>query len=264
MPEGDTIFRAAAKLRSTICGCEICDAKTRSLTIPAASFVRQTLTDIEARGKHLLMHLSDGRILHSHMGMTGAWYVYQPQQSWTKPQQQAELVLRFDHLVAVCFSPKLMELLSPGELKHHRWLTQLGPDLLAANFDIDEALGRFRRRNALPIGEAVMNQAIVSGIGNVYKSELLFLDQVHPLTVVADVSDEALTSIIKRARKLLQRNVLGGPRRTRFRGDGHHKWVYGRQGEPCLKCGEAIRLTRQGDLGRTTYFCPQCQVTKDK
>ena len=256
MPEGDTIYRTAAKLRAGIAGRDIRAAQVRALGFQADSIIGQTLTDIEARGKHLLMHLSDDRVIHSHMGMTGAWHVYRHDQKWRKPQRQAELILRFEPSVAVCFSPKVLELLSYGELKHHRWLVRLGPDLLAGEIDVEEIIQCFRRRDELPIGEAVMNQAIVSGIGNVYKSELLFLAGIHPLTRVADLSSEALGSIVTQARKLLKRNVLDGPRRTRFCGDGIHKWVYGRAGQACLKCGETIRLTRQGDLGRTTYFCP--------
>ena len=278
MAEGDTIFRAAAKLRDSIAGQVIRAADTGETlaaqastgqplrpVAPAVAAIRpetlagQTVTSIEARGKHLLMQLDDGRVLHSHMGMDGSWHIYSPGQPWQKPARHADLVLQFDHVIAVCFLPKVLELLTAAELQRHRWLTRLGPDLLANEVDVDEVIGRFRRRNELPIGEAVMNQSIVSGIGNVYKSELLFLDQLHPLTRVADVSDEKLASLITRARKLLQRNVHGEPRRTRFRGDGHSKWVYGRAGEACLKCGETIRLTRQGDLGRTTYYCPRCQ-----
>ena len=259
MPEGDTIYRAAAKLRDAIGRQVIRNAETRSQTFPAKSLIGEPLTKIEALGKHLLMHLGDGRVLHSHMGMTGSWHVYQTQQAWTKPSHQAEVVLRFEHADAVCFSPKLIELLAPGELKRHLWLTRLGPDLLADILDMDEAIARFHRHDTSPIGEAVMNQAIVCGIGHVCKSELLFLQQLHPRTYVRDLSDEQLISLITRSTKLLKRNVNGGPRRTRFRGDGITKWVYGRQGEPCLKCGATIQLTRQGDLGRTTYYCPSCQ-----
>ena len=260
MPEGDTIFRSAAKLGQSLEGCVIREATTTSLTLQTDSLIGQTIVNIAARGKHLLMHLSNTQIIHSHMGMTGSWHTYRRNHSWHKPASQAVLALYFDNAVAVCYSPKLLELLTAAELKRHRWLARLGPDLLAQEFDVAEALTRFRRRNELPMGEAPMNQSIVSGIGNVYKSELLYLDQTHPLTFVTDTSDETLTNIITRARKLLRRNVLGGPRRTRFRGDGHTLWVYGRQGEPCLKCGAMIHLTRQGDLGRTTYFCPSCQV----
>jgi len=274
MPEGDTIFRAAAKLRGSIDRAVIRDAVTGTAAlkpvgpavaaIDAASLVGCRIDDIEARGKHLLMHLSDRRVIHSHMGMDGSWHVYAPGQPWRKPERQAEIVLRFDRTTAVCFSPKLLEILSAGELKHHRWLARLGPDLLATQFDEDDIVRRFRRCHRTPIGEALMNQTVVSGIGNVYKSELLFLDTIHPLTKVGELPEARLRSLMRRARKLLRRNVMAGPRRTRFRGDGHRHWVYGRQGEPCMKCGEAIRLTRQGELGRTTYYCPACQMANDQ
>lgn len=259
MPEGDTIFRAAAKLRESITGATILAAESKEPNVDAESLRDRVLGSIEALGKHVLMHLDDRRVIHSHMGMTGSWHVYGPDQTWRKPASRAGLVLKFDVAVAVCFSPKLLEVLTAGELKQHRYLTRLGPDLLAPEIDEVDVLLRFRHHDRLPIGEAVMDQTVVSGIGNVYKSELLFLDGIHPLTKVINLPDESILSIVRRARKLLKRNLHGGPRRTRFRGDGHNVWVYGRQGEVCLKCNATIQVTRQGELGRTTYLCPVCQ-----
>ncbi len=269
MPEGDTIFRAAAKLRENILGSTIQSADTRALDFDAEKLHSKQVTRIDARGKHLLIYAddengTDGWIVHSHMGMKGSWHCYSNGQPWRKPAERAELTLQFDHGHAVCFSPKLLELLTPAQLKVHRWFARLGPDLLSPDFDAGEVLVRFRRRNSSPIGEAIMNQTIVAGIGNVYKSELLFLDGIHPLSRVASFSDEQLLGIMRRARRLLAKNVGPGRRRTRFRGDRYNHWAYGRAGEPCLKCGGEIHLTRQDDLGRTTYFCPTCQPLREE
>jgi endonuclease-8 len=264
MPEGDTIFRTAATLRGVIEGATIRHAGGRSETIDLASLAECTLANIEARGKHLLMHLDDGRAIHSHMGMTGSWHTYAPHEAWQKPAHWAEITLIFEGVTAVCFTPKLLELLTPDGLRRHPWLTRLGPDILATSFDQATALARMRVHNATAIGEAVMNQTIVCGIGNVYKSELLFVTGVHPRTKVGELDDGELVELIERARKLMRRNLSGFRRITRFRGDSQKQWVYGRAGEPCLTCGTAIEITRQGDLGRVTFWCPHCQKPRKK
>jgi endonuclease-8 len=168
-------------------------------------------------------------------------------------------VLAVEELDVICFSPKLLELLSADQLRHHVHLRRLGPDLLAAEFALAGAVARFRARDELPLGEAVMNQTIVCGIGNVYKSDLLFLLGFDPFAPVRKFSDDELARLIDRARRLMQRNLSGAARQTRFRGDGRRLWAYGRSGEACYKCGATIQLRRQGDAGRTTCWCPQCQ-----
>ncbi|HYO25329.1 MAG TPA: hypothetical protein VEQ85_10310, partial [Lacipirellulaceae bacterium] len=166
-------------------------------------------------------------------------------------------------------SPKQLELLTADQLRRHPHLTRLGPDLLgadlsAAAFDIPAAVARFRARNRLPLGEAVMNQTIVSGIGNVYKSDLLFLMGFDPFAPVERFTDAELAAMIELARKLLAKNLTGAPRQTRFRGDGRRLWCYGRSGQACYKCGATIRLRRQGEAGRTTCWCPQCQPARQR
>jgi endonuclease-8 len=168
-------------------------------------------------------------------------------------------VLAVDELDVICFSPKLLELLSADQLRHHAHLRRLGPDMLAREFDLPDAVSRFRARNELPLGEAVMNQTIVCGIGNVYKSDLLFLMGFDPFAAVAKFTDDELAAMIDRARRLMLRNLSGAPRQTRFRGDGRRLWCYGRSGEACFKCGGVLQLRRQGEAGRTTCWCPTCQ-----
>jgi endonuclease-8 len=162
-------------------------------------------------------------------------------------------------VVVVFFSPKQLEVLSPDAFRRHRYLHRLGPDLLASQIDIDQVVVRFRRHNATPLGVAVMNQTICCGIGNVYKSELLFLEKLDPFAPVAVVDDASLGELLQLARELMQFNLQGPRRTTRTEGDGGRLWVYGRRGEPCYLCGCTIHLTRQGDAGRTTYWCPECQ-----
>lgn len=260
MPEGDTIFRAAATLRPAMQGGVIESARLRDRQFEVDRLIGTTVASVEARGKHLLMHLSTGDAIHSHMGMTGSWHIYRPGETWRKPDAYAVLVLEINQLEVICFSPRLLALLTADQLRRHVHLQRLGPDLASgAEFDAAEALARFRARNKLPLGEAVMNQAIVCGIGNVYKSDILFLMGFDPFAPVERFSDDELSSMLKKARVLMLRNLGGHRRTTRFGSDAGRLWVYGRSGQPCPKCGAVIQLRRQGEAGRTTCWCPECQ-----
>jgi endonuclease VIII len=259
MPEGDTIYRAATRLRPILEGQPVERARARWDQIDAASLVGHTVTGVEARGKHLLFHFDDGRALHSHMGMTGSWHIYRLGEGWQKPEHRAAIVLEGPQYLVVCFTPKTLELLSAAALRRHPYLQRLGPDLLGGQLDEAEVLRRFRTHDVTPIGEAVMNQTIACGVGNVYKSEVLFLLHIDPLAPVGTLSDEQVLAIVRKSRELMQQNLEGYPRTTRHALDGRRVWVYGRSGQACFVCGTAIELFRQGDLGRTTYWCPKCQ-----
>lgn len=260
MPEGDTIYRAAARLRAVLEGREVLRAESARLGAAVKSFIGHKVTAVQARGKHLLFEFDDGRVLHSHMGMTGSWHIYRPGEPWQKPAHRAQIMLQGADVCVVCFTPPLLEILTAAGVRRHDYLNRLGPDLLAGPPAAAEVIARFRQANQLPIGEAVMNQTIVSGIGNVYKSELLFQLGLHPLRPVSALSDEELLSLTTKATAMMERNLSGRPRTTRYALDGGRFYTYGRSGKPCYRCRTPIALIRQGDLGRTTYFCPQCQA----
>jgi endonuclease-8 len=259
MPEGDTIHRAATRLEAVLAGQVVERAESRWLGPAVNSLVGRHIKAVEPRGKHLLIHFDDDRVLHSHMGMTGSWHIYRPGERWQKPAQRAAIALDCPQVCVVCFTPKLLELLTATGARRHNYLQRLGPDLLAGPPPDEEVLARFRQCNNLPIGQAVMNQTVVSGIGNVYKSEVLFHVRLHPQTMVSQVPDQQLIELTAIAREQMERNLSGRPRTTRHSLDGGRFWVYGRRGMPCYTCGTPIELIRQGDAGRTTYFCPQCQ-----
>jgi endonuclease-8 len=264
MPEGDTIYRTAATLRPAMEGARIDRAQVRDRQFEPEHLAGATVTSVEARGKHLLMHLGHGGAIHSHMGMTGSWHIYRRGEPWQKPVHFAGLQLDLSqtpvgNLDVICFSPKQLELLTADQLRRHVHLSNLGPDLLSPAFDVFAAVARFRARNPMPLGEAVMNQTIVSGIGNVYKSDLLFLMGFDPFAPVEKFSDDELAALIEKTRQIMGKNLTGAPRQTRFRGDGRRLWAYGRSGEECFKCGAIIQLRRQGEAGRTTCWCPVCQ-----
>jgi endonuclease-8 len=275
MPEGDTIYRTAVRLRAVMQGKRIKTVRGRDAALDTAKLSGKEITAIEARGKHLLIHTSGQQTIHSHMGMTGSWHLYQPGQAWQKPEKWAAIVLEMQQedkpqteptesvppSVVVCFSPKTLELLSATGLRRHPYLGRLGPDILAAHFEPSDVVPRFRAHDRVPIGEAVMNQTILCGIGNIYKSEVLFLSRIDPFCRVSGLSDQQLSELVALARKLMERNLSGHLRQTRYTGDGARLWAYGRGGKPCLECGQRIQTRRQGTLGRITFWCPNCQFS---
>lgn len=263
MPEGDTIYRAAVNLRKVLSGQTIISATGRQEVTNVIDLVGATATAVEARGKHLLIHFDSELVVHSHMGMTGSWHIYRLDDHWKKATGQAVLVLKTAAWCVVCFTPKLLEIVSETSLRRNSWLTRLGPDILGLPIPNEVFLTRTRSQSQNAIGEVLMNQSVVSGIGNVYKSEILFLEGVHPEIRVEAIDDTTLLSLRDRAVTLMKRNLDGRQRTTRLHSQGPRLWVYGRQKQPCLKCGATIFRLRQGDNARSTYYCPQCQDDRE-
>lgn len=265
MPEGDTLYRVARQLRPVLRGKTITAAhawRPRSgRAIDAASLVGHRVESVEARGKHLLVAFDDHRMLHSHLGMTGSWHAYPLGEQWKKPAHRAAIWLATATHVAVNFSPKLLELRAGAALRGDRYLRRLGPDLMRPGVDLASAVLRLRTHDAAPIGEAVMNQTLVAGIGNVYKSETLFLARLDPWRPVGTIPDRELLDYLGMTHKLMRENRGRGWRTTRPAASGPRLWVYGRNGDLCLVCGGVIHRRAQGDAARTTYWCPVCQPT---
>jgi endonuclease-8 len=214
---------------------------------------------VEARGKHLIVRFDDGRALLTHMQMKGSWHVYRPGERWQRAPSAARAVVETDDWVAVCFGAPLVDLLTERGLERHRRVEGLGPDVLAEGFDAREALARLRARGDREVGDALLVQRALAGIGNVYKSEALFLRGIDPFARVGDLGDDALLHLVEEARSLMRRNLGGGPRTTRRALGGARVWVYRRSGRPCYRCGTAIRRRLQGLAARSTYWCPRCQ-----
>jgi endonuclease-8 len=262
MPEGDTLFRAAHTLRLALKGHTVTGFRSPLPKLRDADLVGHVVAEVEARGKNLLIHFDDGRALYSHLRMEGSWHIYKPGIPWQKPEVQARVVLETDGYIAVCFNAPTVELLTETGIRRHRVLSKLGPDLLKDDFEWNETLQRLREQGEKPIGEALMRQNIVAGIGNVYKSEVLFLCHADPFRAVAEYSDHDLKIIVQKARELMKLNLEGKPRTTRFSLDGGRMWVYGRSGRPCRKCGTIIKMRRQGLEARSTYWCMRCQQSR--
>lgn len=260
MPEGDTLHKIAVTLTRALVGRTLTAVESPLPQVARAGLAGRTVTAVEARGKNLLIRFDDGRTLYSHLRMTGSWHLVRPGEAPRKPWRFMKVALVTPEISAVCFSAPTVEVLAARAEARHPVLANLGLDILAPDFDPAAAAERLARAGAAPIGEALMDQRLVAGIGNVYKSELLFLHKLSPWTQAAALPPEARLALMRDAQTWLRRNVAyRGPRTTRVALTGPRVWVYGRSGEPCLVCGGPVAMRRQGTSGRSTYYCARCQ-----
>jgi endonuclease-8 len=272
MPEGDTIFRAAHVLHRALAGHVVTRFES---VLPALMRVDhdrpiagRTIDAVTSRGKHLLMAFSGDLILRTHMRMNGSWHLYRPHERWQRPARDMRLAVTTAAFVAVGFNVPVAEFLTARDLSRHKELTRLGPDLLGADFDRQEAIRRMRGRANEPVGDVLLNQSVLSGIGNVLKSEILFAAGIDPFGLVNHLSDADLERIVDIARKQLGASVMNraqtlspilGRRTTGSLDPSAKLWVYGRGGKPCRRCGAAIQARAAGLDARLTYWCPRCQ-----
>ena len=267
MPEGDTVFRVAAGLRPHLVGQPVLRARAAG-GARVELIVGATIEAIETHGKNLLIHLSNGLSVRTHLRMTGTWHRYRPGERWLRPASRAALVLEVEGSVAVCFDAPIVELFDTRSRALHPILSRLGPDLLAPDFDPADAMARLREGSApaTAIGEALLDQRVVAGVGNVYRSEVLFIERVDPFALASALDGATLGRIVATARRLLLLNARSsGARATTPRaGEGADSRlaVYRRSGRPCRRCGTPIRSASLGaDHPRTVWWCPRCQAS---
>ncbi len=265
MPEGDTVRQAATRLRTALVGRTITQGEVRVPRFAAADLRGGDVTAVRSLGKHLLMDVGmpDGRqiVIHSHLKMDGRWDVHPAGTRWRRPAHRARIVLRFGPLddlgaiEAVGFDLGILEVLEPAEAD--RVLASLGPDLLAEDFDLADAVTRLGRDPGRPVGDVLLDQRVLSGLGNVYRAEVCFLSGALPSRPIGTLDLPALAelsrSLIWANRDRPRRVTTGDPRR------GHEMWVYGREGRPCGRCGTAIAVSWV-EAERVTYWCPRCQT----
>lgn len=267
MPEGDTIHRAANRLRPALAGQALVRFEAPRLAgdRPKPGTV---IDDVQAVGKHLLVHFEGGLTLQTHMRMTGSWHLYRTQERWRKPAHLVRALVEVPDWVAVCFAAPVVRTYRrdhPGGALGTGIdpVAHLGPDLCLADADLDGCLDRMAtlvdQRDE--IGAVLMDQRIACGVGNVYKSEVLFACGVDPFRSVADLPIDMRRTLLASAHRLLRANLGIGPRTTIDPGRRSGQVaVYGRQRQPCRRCGTPIRMRRQGDQARSTYWCPTCQT----
>ena len=255
MPEGDALARTAAGLRPYLLGRSVTRAQARLPGPQVARVVGSTITGVDALGKNLLIRFDNGLEIRTHLRMNGTWHRYRPGEAWRRPAARTRLVLEVPGAVAVCFDAPVVELFEQRAEALHPSLSALGPDLLDPAFDADEALRRLRHpaRAGMAIAEALLDQRALAGIGNIWKSETLFVERVNPFIAVGTFDDATLQRLVATARRLLTASA------ARLRPGPLN--VYRRTGRPCPRCGTPIASAQQGsELPRTTYWCPRCQA----
>lgn len=275
MPEGDSIFRAARTLNRALAGRTVTGFQSvfphLTRTDEDAPLRGRTVQQVEARGKHLLVWFSGDLVLHTHMRMKGAWHIYRPGERWTRPRHEMRILIETDALHAVAFNVPVARFVAPAALTRIPALRDLGPDVLSPTFSADEVVSRLLAQPGAEIADALLDQSTLAGIGNIFKSEVLFAAHVNPFAKIRDLTRDHLARIVGAAVRLLRANAsdqsdggivtYGGWRRTTTgRADpGARLWVYARAGKPCRRCGGPISMRRQGPNARSTYWCERCQ-----
>jgi endonuclease-8 len=256
MPEGDTIHYAALRMRPLL------EGRVPEISHPhprlrgerwEQKLAGRPVTRIDAHGKHLFLRFANDLTIHSHLRMTGSWGIYRPGQGWRRARRRAWLVLHTDEGDVVQFDGPVLELLTESRTRFDRRLAQLGPDILAPDLDAQEFLRRLRQDDPTrPIGDALLDQRTIAGIGNLWKCEGCFSAGIDPWRPVGRVSDEEALAIVSAARPGMQQSASDGMQDL-------HRVVYAKAGRPCPRCGAPIFSRGQGDDNRVTYWCGSCQ-----
>jgi len=279
MPEGDTIFRTARTLGRALGGKAITAFRS---TYPYLTrfnddspLAGQTVESVESRGKWLFIHFSGGATLATHMLMSGSWHIYRHGQPWQQPRFNMRIVIENEDYIAVGFKVPVAEMHTVQSLARDRRFPHSNLDVLNLGFDASEAALRVAAHRNEEIGDVLLHQEVIAGVGNVFKSEVCFVTETNPFALVAALSLAQIQALIVASVRLVRANVLedsgdsivtygGRHRRTTHSSDSSESlWVYGRAGEPCRRCGELLRRRIQGPDARVTFWCPQCQPMPD-
>ena len=257
MPEGDTIHHAANRIRPVLQGRIPDEIRTpqqrHSMDRWPERLRGRAVTSVDAHGKHLFLRFEGDLTLHSHLRMTGAWAVYRDGQRWRRAVRRAWLVLRAEAAQVVEFDGPQLELMTETRTRFDRRLALLGPDILAPELDESRFLRRLREDDQTrAIGDALLDQRTIAGIGNLWKAEACFAAGIDPWRPTGAVGDDEALAIVRAGRELMSRSARDG-----FQ--ARPSAVYDRTGRHCERCGERIRAAGQGDDNRTTYWCPGCQ-----
>ena len=278
MPEGDTIYRAARALQRAIAGKVVKGFETGLAKLARVNddtpLVGRVVERVESRGKWCLIFFSGDLILVTHMLMSGSWHLYRTGERWRMGRGRMRVVIRTEDWEAVGFNIPVAEFHTARSLERSEQVPKLGPDILSESFTVDDGvtgLTAFGRENPdAEIAVALLNQRVMAGLGNVYKSEVAFAAGVNPFRAMRTITQQEMEAMVDVAQRYMKANVVDGAgdgivtylgnRRTTHAMDREERlWVYRRQGEECRRCGAAVMMRKQGVQARSTYWCPECQ-----
>lgn len=283
MPEGDTIFRTARNLGRALAGKPVTAFRS---TYPLLTrfnddtpLAGQFIDKVEARGKWLLVHFSGGGILASHLLMNGRWHIYRQGERWQLARIHMRIVIENSDYQAVGFRVPVAEMHTARTLARNSRIPCIENDILSAEFDsaagLERVMARLLARPDEALADLLLDQSVLAGIGNVFKSEICFVTGLNPFRKAATLTRDEAAAAIACAERLLKANVLvdsgdaivtyrSQQRRTTHASDPSASlWVYGRNGEPCRRCAEPIRRRIQGEDARVTFWCQRCQPMPD-
>ena len=278
MPEGDTIYRAARALQKAIGGKAVTGFETGLAKLARvnddAPLVGRTVEKVESRGKWLLIYFSGDLILVTHMLMSGSWHLYRRGERWRMSRARMRVVIRTAEWEAVAFNVPIAEFHTARSLERSGQVPKLGPDILANEFTVAGGVARLaaygEEHPDAEIGVVLLNQRVVAGLGNVYKSEVAFAAGVNPFRAMRTITAKEMTAMVEFAQRYMKANVAdgkgegivtyGGNRKTTHAMNREERlWVYRRQGQECRRCGAAVMMRKQGEQARSTYWCAVCQ-----
>jgi endonuclease VIII len=256
MPEGDTIHYAANRIRPILAG-RVPELRTPHPRLKGDRWPERLggreVTAVEAHGKHLFLHFEGDLLIHSHLRMTGSWGTYRAGQRWRRSPRRAWLVMSAADRDVVQFDGPVLELMTESRSRFDQRIAGLGPDIIKEPFDEARVLRRLREEDPTrPIGDVLLQQQVVAGIGNLWKVEGCWAAEIDPWRPAGNVSDDEVLAILRGIRPKMQQSALDGMQ-DKFR------VVYGRKGRPCPRCGTRIDERGQWEANRATYWCPGCQ-----
>lgn len=269
MPEGDTVYRSARALHRALAGKPVTRFETeyaRLAGVDADHPIKGRIVErVEAHGKWLLIAFSGDLVLLSHMLMNGRWHIYRIGERWLRRRSDMRIVIEAEDWMAVGFRIPVAEFHSSASMARRMAGINLGPDLLRGDFDSGRVAAEIHLRAGDEIGSVLLDQQVVAGIGNVFKSEICFACGVSPFLTVASLTEPQIAKIVAVSQKFLRANVneaigTSARRTTGSLNPAVRLWVYGRRGEPCRRCGAPIEARKQGAEARVTFWCPNCQA----
>jgi endonuclease-8 len=278
MPEGDTIFRTARALKRALAGKVVTGFDAALAPLARANdhapLIGRTIERVESRGKWCLLYFSGDLILVTHMLMSGSWHLYRPGERWQMGRSRMRVSIEVADRVAVAFNVPIAEFHTAQSLERKSQIPKLGPDILSESYTVDIGAKRLAdyalSHPDAEIAVVLLNQRVLAGVGNVYKSEVAFAAGVNPFRTMRSLTQHEIQSLAEIAQRYMKSNVLDGSsagivtytgnRRTTYSSNREERlWVYRRKGEECRRCGTLIEMRKQGEQARSTYWCPQCQ-----